>query len=147
MAGASGLSAQDHVEIQNLYARYNLCSDAGDAPGYAGCFTADGVLELQPMAVVVRTRAELEAYKRNDAAGRGGRYRRHHNHSLHLERLPDGTVRGRCYFHGYNGNPGELPVLADAGVYEDTLVQEDGAWRFAHRLLTLDATAFRPPGS
>jgi SnoaL-like domain len=145
MANASGLSAQDYVEILNLYARYNLCSDAGDAAGYAACFSAGGVLDVQPLGLRVQSRAALEAYKRKDAAGRGGRYRRHHNHSLHLERLADGSVRGRCYFHGYNGAPGELPVLADAGSYEDTLVQVDGAWLFAQRLLVLNATAFRPP--
>ncbi|HKI99720.1 MAG TPA: nuclear transport factor 2 family protein [bacterium] len=145
MAKASGLSAQDYAEIQNLYAAYNLCSDAGDAAGYAACFAEDGVLELQPLDVVVRSRPALEAYKRQDAESRSGRYRRHHNHSLHLERQPDGTVRGRCYFHGYNGVPGELPVLADAGVYEDTLVQADGEWLFARRLLRLDATSFKAP--
>ncbi len=56
-------------------------------------------------------------------------------------------MRGRCYFHGYNGTPGELPVLADAGVYEDTIVKVDGEWLFARRLLTLDASTFRPPAS
>jgi hypothetical protein len=145
MATPGGLSAQDYAEIHNLYAAYNLSSDAGDAAGYAACFTADGVLELQPLGITVRSRPALEAYKRRDKEGRGDRYRRHHNHSLHLEQLADGTVRGRCYFHGYNGTPGTLPVLADAGVYEDTIVQVDGAWRFAKRLLNLDATSFKPP--
>ncbi len=41
---AGGLSAQDYCEIQNLYAHYNLASDAGDAEAYASCFTEDGVL-------------------------------------------------------------------------------------------------------
>jgi hypothetical protein len=30
MTSSSGLSAADYLEIQNLYAYYNLCSDAGD---------------------------------------------------------------------------------------------------------------------
>lgn len=147
----SGLSAQQHADIQNLYACYNLCSDAGDAPGFAGCFTAAGELRLEPLGLRVAGRAALEAFKRQDAAGRNGRYRRHWNGSLHLERLGADTaaaaitVRGRCYFHGYNGLPGELPAFADAGVYDDTIVQEGGAWRFALRLLTLDATTFVPP--
>ena len=42
----SGLTAQDYVEIQNLYAFYNLASDAGDAEGYASCFTENGVLRI-----------------------------------------------------------------------------------------------------
>ena len=35
MAKPGRIAAQDYVDIQNLYAYYNLCSDAGDADGYA----------------------------------------------------------------------------------------------------------------
>src|SRR5438477_464383 len=48
------LSAQDHVDIQNLYARYNLTSDAADAEGYAACFTDDGVLQSEPRGATSR---------------------------------------------------------------------------------------------
>ena len=37
------LSADDYVEIQQLYARYNNAIDSGDAEGYAATFTPDGV--------------------------------------------------------------------------------------------------------
>ena len=40
---AAALTAQDFVEIQQLYAKYNWTLDAGDAEGYASTFTADGV--------------------------------------------------------------------------------------------------------
>ena len=40
------VSAQDYVEILNLYARYNLCSDAGDGDGYADTFSSDGHLDV-----------------------------------------------------------------------------------------------------
>src|SRR5216110_2257564 len=113
------LSAQDYVDIQNLYARYNLTSDAGDAEGYASCFTDDGVLQIEPLGVNVQGRASFVAFKVKDSAGRSGRYRRHWNGSLHLEKIDADTARGRCYFHGFNGEPGELPVFADAGVYVD----------------------------
>ncbi len=143
MEGA--LSAQEYVEIQNLYARYNHMSDAGDAEGYAACFTDDGVLEIDPLGVRVQGRASFVAFKQKDAAGRGGRYRRHWNGSLHLEKLDASTVRGRCYFHGYNGKPGELPVFADAGVYDDRIVRVDGVWRFARRHIALDASSWTAP--
>ena len=35
MSKAGTISAQAYVEIQNLYASYNICSDAGDAEGFA----------------------------------------------------------------------------------------------------------------
>ena len=144
---ASGLSAEAYVEIQNLYAYYNLMSDAGDAEGYAGCFTAEGSVEIPALGMAVRGHDDLRAFKEKDAAGRGGRYRRHWNGSLHLEKQPDGSVRGRCYLHGYNGEPGELPRLADVGVYEDTIVRVDGAWKFARRVIFMDATSFKPPAA
>ena len=142
-----GLSAQEYVDIQNLYARYNLMSDAGDAEGYASCFTDDGVLQIEPLGVTVQGRASFVAFKVKDAAGRGGRYRRHWNGSLHLEKIDADTARGRCYFHGFNGKPGELPVFADAGVYDDRIVRVGGAWRFARRHLTLDGSTWTAPRS
>ena len=141
------VAAQDFVDIQNLYARYNLMSDAGDPEGYASCFTDDGVLEIDPLGVKVQGRASFVTFKQKDAAGRGGRYRRHWNGSLHLEKIDADTVRGRCYFHGYNGKPGELPVFADAGVYEDRIVRTGGGWRFARRHITMDASSWTAPRS
>lgn len=145
MNAGGGLSAQEHVDIQNLYARYNLMSDAGDAEGYASCFTDDGVLQIDPLGVSLQGRASFVSFKEKDAAGRGGRYRRHWNGSLHLEKVDADTVRGRCYFHGFNGTPGELPILADAGTYDDRIVRVGGAWKFSRRHLTLDASTWSAP--
>src|SRR5271163_2930815 len=39
---ADTLSAQDYFEIQQLYARYNIAIDSGDAEGWAATFTPDG---------------------------------------------------------------------------------------------------------
>jgi hypothetical protein len=141
------VSAQDYVDIQNLYARYNLMSDAGDPEGYAACFTEDGVLQIDPLGVKVQGRANFVTFKQKDAAGRGGRYRRHWNGSLHLEKIDADTVHGRCYFHGFNGKPGELPVFADAGVYDDRIVRAGGGWRFARRHITMDASSWTAPRS
>ena len=42
-SGGKQLSAQDFVEIQQLYTKYNWALDSGDAEGYASTFTPDGV--------------------------------------------------------------------------------------------------------
>lgn len=145
MTSASGLSAEDYVEIQNLYAWYNLCSDAGDAEGYAACFTEGGAVHIPALGMTVAGRADLVRFKEKDRDGRGGKYRRHWNGSLHLRKQPDGSVRGRCYLLAYNGVPGSLPELADCGVYDDVIVKIDGAWRFARREIAMDGTTFKPP--
>lgn len=128
----------DYVEILNLYSAYNLSSDAGDADWYASCFTEDGELHG---TYDVRGRTALAEYKRKDKAGRTHLYRRHWNGSIHLEQIDGDTIRGRCYFFGYNGTPGTLPQMTHAGVYTDTIKRVDGEWKFAERRLAFDGIA------
>ena len=137
MVQQNKLPTQDYLDIQNLYALYNLASDATDSTTYANCFTDDGVLEAATIGISVSGRDALIAHKERDKANRGGKYRRHWNGRLYLERQSNGSVLGRCYLVAYNGLPGELPVLADCGVYEDTLVQTNGEWNFSRRILTM----------
>jgi hypothetical protein len=81
------IDAQDYTDIQNLYAYYNLCSDAGDADGYASCFTSDGEMSIPELDMQIKGRDHLHAFKLQDNAQRGGRYRRHWNSGLYLEAL------------------------------------------------------------
>lgn len=139
----SQVAAQDYTEILNLYALYNLCSDAGDANGYAGCFSSDGRLEIVTLGITLEGHENFKEFKNRDFNSRSHIYRRHWNGSIHLEQLADGAVRGRCYLLAYNGTPGELPSISDCGVYEDRLVKENGTWKFALRRLVMDAATFR----
>lgn len=150
MSEDAGLSASDYAEIWNLYARYNLSSDAGHPEDYAACFAPDGLLCVRGLEIVdgklvrgtgeirIQGRRDLAVFKRKDQAGRGGRYRRHWNGSIALEALGDGRVRGRAYLQAFDGQPGAVPTLAQTGVYEDILVRIDGEWTFATRTLTID---------
>ena len=150
MSRETGLSAQEYAEIHNLYAYYNLSSDMDAPEEYASCFTDDGLLLVHGLVLSgksfvkgpgdfkVRGRQDLTTFKRNDRAGRAGRYRRHWNGSIFLQKLDGETVRGRCYLQAFNGDPGSLPVLAQTGVYVDVIVKVNGAWMFASRTLTID---------
>jgi hypothetical protein len=142
MAGPAKLPVEDQLDIQSLYALYNLASDAADVVAYADCFTEDGEMLSPEVGIDVRGRAALKAHKERDKANRGGRYRRHWNGNLHLALLEDGRVRGRCYLIAYNGAPGDLPAIADCGLYDDLLVRVDGAWKFARRTLTMDGSTW-----
>ena len=137
----SEVPAQDYVEILNLYSQYNLCSDAGDGDGYADCFSSAGRLDVvTPGPTISLTgRENFVAFKLREAGRRKHIYRRHWNGSIHLERMDDKTVIGRCYFLAYNGTPGKLPTIADSGHYKDRIVKEATGWKFAHRHLMLDA--------
>ena len=124
------VTPEEYVEIMNLYSFYNHASDAGDAEGYANCFTEDG--EMHGMQEN-KGRKALAEYKRKDFATRTHLYRRHWNGSIHLEKIDADTIRGRAYFFGYNGEPGTLPNVTHAGVYTDTIKRVDGEWKFAVR--------------
>jgi hypothetical protein len=137
------VAAQDYVEILNLYARYNLCSDAGDAEGYADCFSSSGLLELVTHRITVAGRENFMEFKRRDIAGRPHIYRRHWNGSIYLEKVDERTVKGRCYLLAFNGTPGGLPAIADCGIYQDRIVKEGDKWKFANRQLTMDGTTFQ----
>jgi hypothetical protein len=43
LAQGRKLTADDYIEIQQLYAQYNIAIDSGHAEGYAATFTPDGV--------------------------------------------------------------------------------------------------------
>ena len=137
------LSVKDQLAIHNLYALYNLASDAADEVAYADCFTDDGLMLSEEVGIEVRGRGALLEHKERDKANRKGRYRRHWNGNLYLESLENGEVRGRCYLIAYNGNPGELPTIADCGVYEDKLVKINGQWKFSSRILRMDASTWK----
>ena len=64
--GAGSVFAEAYTAIQNLYARYNWCSDTGDADGYAACFTEDGELSLPGIGLHRQGRENLREFKRQD---------------------------------------------------------------------------------
>ena len=147
MPRATPLAAQDYTEIQDLYAYYTLCSDAGDADGFVSCFSAVGELCIPSLLMRIRGHAALHRFKTGDAARRKGRVRRHWNSGLHLERIDATSVRGRCYLHAYEAAEGEAQVLVDMGVYEDILVHEEGEWRFSCREIHMDHSQFTVPAA
>jgi 3-phenylpropionate/cinnamic acid dioxygenase small subunit len=147
MSRPAPLVAQDYTDIQDLYAYYTLCSDAGDADGFVSCFSVDAELCIPTLSMSVRGHADLHRFKSGDKARRKGRVRRHWNSGLHLEHIDPTTVRGQCYLHAYEAAPGQALVLVDMGVYEDTLVREDGEWRFSRREIRMDHSSFTAPKS
>lgn len=131
------ITPAEYIEILNLYSAYNLSSDEGDVDWYSSCFTEDGELHG---TYDVKGRTALAEWKKKDKAGRTHLYRRHWNGSIHLEKLDEETICGRCYLLAYNGEPGTLPYMTHAGVYTDTLKRVDGEWKFAERRLRFDGT-------
>ena len=130
------LSVDDHIAIQQLYARYNHAIDSGNGAGWAATFTDEGTFSS---ATGTFTGAEqLSGF----ASGFASRLKaRHWTNNLVLE--GDGRkATGSCYLVLYRLTPGEQPpagVLTTA-IYTDELAKgPDGKWRFTKRTVTGDA--------
>jgi ketosteroid isomerase-like protein len=137
----TGMTALDHEEIRQLLARYNFAVDLGDADGWAGCFTTDGVFLCTPEGGPLTGRHEgrdaLVAYARTHYGINKGRAR-HWNWNLEIEG-DGGTASMRCYLLSVRATSPESPAaLGVTGVYRDRLAKVDGRWLFAERHIHID---------
>ncbi|MBW2241115.1 MAG: nuclear transport factor 2 family protein [Deltaproteobacteria bacterium] len=128
--------------IRDLVARYNANGDSGRFGPMLELFAEGATLELE--GSTCRGRAEIRGMFEGVAANTGqgasakAAFIRHFTatHQIDLQNPDEAT--GRCYF----------AVLTDRGLdhwgrYLDTYRRIDGAWRFWHRRVILDA---RVPG-
>lgn len=118
------LSAQDFVDIQALYARYNWALDTGDIDAWAATFTPDGAFN----ANVGREAVLKFGHSWHD--GRGS-HLKHWNANLVVTPTADGAS-GQAYLAlvDFQTKP---PSLAGSSTYADQLVRTPQGWRFKKR--------------
>jgi ketosteroid isomerase-like protein len=138
VAGAAGaLSAQDNFEIQQLYAKYNIAIDAGDAEGYASTFTPDGVFNQfvghDALVNFVKTWRE----KLNGAT------RKHWNNNLQISGNAK-EAAGFVYLMLVDISTKPASILTTA-TYTDSLVKTKDGWRFTKRTTKGDVPPPAPP--
>jgi hypothetical protein len=121
---AGALTAQDLVDIQQLYAKYNWTLDAGDAEGYASTFTPDGVFNNNVGHDAIVKFAETFH------GGMGARVR-HWNTNLMILPTPEGA-HGQVYLVlvDFTTKPA---TIATSASYSDDLVKTAQGWRFKKR--------------
>src|SRR5580765_4301507 len=128
---AAKLTTQDYVDIQQLYARYNLAIDTGDGEGWAGTFTPDGVFNSTN-----KGHDALVQFIKDWRDKRDGANRRHLNSNMALTPNADGA-KGAIYLLLLN--VGVRPAtIATTGIYEDVLVKTAQGWRFKSRIVHAD---------
>jgi hypothetical protein len=139
-AGAAGaLSAQDNFEIQQLYARYNIAIDSGDAEGYASTFTPDGVFNQ------FAGHDALVGFAKTWREKLGGATRKHWNTNLQIS----GTSKeasGFVYLMLVDISTKPASILATA-TYTDSLVKTKEGWRFTKRTTKSDVPPAAPPAA
>jgi SnoaL-like domain len=137
IAGAAGAyrgTAQDFMQISQLFSNYNFTIDKKDGEAWADNFTPDGVFQDPSWCAIGRDKL-IEVVGRNPQPGADEK--QHHVHSLgpivYLDRN-HATVRSTVMVVRETGSnlPGGIGIT---GVYEDKLVRQHGRWLFAYRLV------------
>jgi uncharacterized protein (TIGR02246 family) len=129
---------EDREAIQGLFMRYRECLDEKDFSGYAALFSADG--EFVAAGGTAKGRAGIEELV---DGMRGNLLTATIGDDLHIVVNPEIDVDGdrararSTWIYLVRGSERE-PTLCKVGHYEDDLVREDGAWRFARRFAPMD---------
>jgi hypothetical protein len=123
-AGGGSLTAQDYIDIQQLYTKYNLLIDSGD-PAWADTFTPDGTFNKSA------GKQELLKFVSDYVEKKTHQTLRHWNSNLQITPSPGGAT-GTVYLLLVNISV-RPPVIATAARYEDTLVKTPQGWRFKSR--------------
>ncbi len=121
-----GLTADDYIEIQQLYATYNMAIDSGDAEGYAATFTPDGVFNT------FNGHDALVGFIHRWRESMNGANMRHWNSNLSIKPSADGAT-GAVYLLLVDVSK-RPPAIATAAKYEDQLVKTSEGWRFKKRV-------------
>jgi ketosteroid isomerase-like protein len=127
---ADTLSAQDNFEIQQLYARYNIAIDSGDAEGYAATFTPDGVFNNMAGHDALVGFAKMWREKLNGAT------RKHWNNNLQITGNSK-QANGFVYLMLIDLSTKPASILTTLS-YTDTLVKTKAGWRFSKRTTKSD---------
>ncbi|HLG97078.1 MAG TPA: nuclear transport factor 2 family protein [Bryobacteraceae bacterium] len=135
----SKLTADDYIEIQQLYARYNNAIDSGDAEGYAATFVPDGVFNT------FTGHDALVGFIHAWRDRMGGANRRHWNTNLTITPAADGAS-GSVYLLLVDVGQ-RPPVIQAAAKYEDQLVKTSDGWRFKKRVTHNEGPAAAPAGA
>jgi SnoaL-like domain len=127
---AGKLSADDYMEIQQLYATYNNAIDGGDAEGWASTFTPDGVFNT------FNGHEALIGFIHAWRDRMGGATRKHWNTNLHISG-DSKEATGTVYLMLIDTATKPISIIA-TGTYADTLVKTKDGWRFSKRTTKMD---------
>ena len=131
-----GMTAEDRLDIFDLFARYAWAYDCGDAQAYAEVFTEDGLLADEGDLHAVGRPAIREAIQTYFDM-RGASTWQHHN--AHLRMVGDGVG---CDVHSYwtvlEHRPDGGHGVGSLGWYLTRCVKQDGRWFIKERTFYMD---------
>ena len=123
----------DKMAIKELFGRYALAIDTGDAESWAAVFTEHGQYEL--FGNTTKGRPAI----RDAIAGRpSGDERPHSQHRManHVIEIDGDTAHSVCEFCVIAERQGRIDTIV-AGFYEDDLERVEGQWLIARRQIQI----------
>lgn len=137
------VSADDYVEIMQLYGRYCHALNSGAMEAFVNTYVEDGEFSYgrgSGKAANDRT-PPVKGREALKKTGTGGGLR-HFTSNLLVTKTPEGA-NGSCYLILYDArvNP---PRFVGTAIYDDTLVKTAEGWRFKKRILLRDDHDDRP---
>jgi 3-phenylpropionate/cinnamic acid dioxygenase small subunit len=139
------LSAEDYIEIQQLYANYAHALDKGEGERFAATFVEDGEFtggrgSGRGTEVRTPTKGKEGLQKMGSRSGT-----RHFTANLVITQTPQGA-KGSCYLLLFNVR--NVPAtITETAIYDDTLVKTLQGWKFKKRIVWRDdddITPFKP---
>ena len=141
----SAMTAEDRLDIFDLFARYAWAYDCGDAQAYAGVFTDDGLLSDQGALHAVGRKAIAQAIQ-VFFDQRGVNAWQHHNDHLRIEGAGEAcTVHSYWLLAEFNRQSSEH-LLRAMGWYVTHCRKVDGRWLIAERVFHFETPQGLPPG-
>jgi len=139
------LTADDYIQIQQLYAAYAHALDTGQSEKFAATFIEDG--EFTGGRAAGKANDVRNPTKGHEAllamGSRGGS--RHFTSNLLITPTSDGA-KGSCYLLLFNAR--NIPAtITETSIYDDTLVKTAQGWKFKKRIVWRDdddITPFKP---
>jgi ketosteroid isomerase-like protein len=133
---------EDVQEIQVLLLSYGRNLDARDFKAYSLLFARDGV--WAGGMGTVQGPAAIQALMEKAIPGPNGAHNYHILSNFVIDVTGDTATAWSRWMFMVPG-PNNTAVAAQSGRYEDTLVREDGRWKFKKRVASNDIPASGPP--
>ena len=124
----------DKVAIQEVLARYSICVDTGDADGFAGLFTEDGVWEWKAVGLRLCGRQAIGDIARAVSTHAKGAQHAISNPVIAVE---GNKAKSICQLTCFLSRPEQIYSLM-LGYYEDEWLKVDDSWLISRRAVRVE---------
>ena len=127
-------SAEDRLDILELFAQYAWAFDTGDHDGFVACFTPDAYYEM-PGGRVFPDHQAIRGYVTTLTSSPLWAGRQHHIGQV-IIRGNGERATVKSYALGTHRLMNGSCLVFFAGYYDDVVVKRDGRWLFARRVFS-----------